>query len=243
MNIFDDILNNNKYNNNSFYDPHAEIQDALQYHAIQKEIEDEKSNSKYDRETYINRKLIFSNQYERSILSLGENKECTRLILEAARTMTKHHHGDKYEDLYFIDCVTNISLAQTEYRVREHEVLPTKAMKELANDNPNIISIHNHPTNGLPSLSDLNSCSKIGYKYGLVICHNGSIYKYKTRKEYNNINSEIALNIFTKEELLLAGLAFDKETFKNKHKENISELKNNLSDAGIEFTEVLWYAD
>ena len=44
MSIFDDMLNNNKYDED-YYNPNTVIQDDLQYHPIQKEIEDEENNS------------------------------------------------------------------------------------------------------------------------------------------------------------------------------------------------------
>ena len=55
------------------------------------EKEDEQSNSKYNRSTYINRNVIFSDRYIEAIKSLGEDKTCTSLIIESARTMLEHH--------------------------------------------------------------------------------------------------------------------------------------------------------
>ena len=63
------------------------------------EDEREESLSKLEKETQINRNLIYSNQYERAIQSLGESKECTRLILSSAKKILEHHNGDRYEDL------------------------------------------------------------------------------------------------------------------------------------------------
>lgn len=115
---------------------------------------------------------------KKAIKSLGENKYCTKTIVDVSRTILEHHHGDKFEDLCFIDSSTNKSLSKMDYRERKQEVLPTKAMKQMAINNPNIISIHNHPTDALPSYEDVKTCYLIGYKYGLVICHGGSIYQY-----------------------------------------------------------------
>ena len=105
------------------------------------EIEDERSNG--DRTVYINRELIFSDRYVNAIKSLGEDRYCSKDILISAREMLKHHHGDKYEDLYFIDAVAHKVLSRTDYRINEQEVLPTSAMKTMARNNPNIISHNN----------------------------------------------------------------------------------------------------
>ena len=208
---------------------------------FQKEAELEQDNG--DRTTYINRELIFSNDYERAISSLNENPKCTRIIIRAARKMLEHHHGDSYEDLCFIDSNTNKYLTQKHYRVNIREVKPTRKMVRMTEDNPFIISVHNHPTNGFPSPSDFRSCAILGYKYGLIVCHNGSIYMYSVRKDYNSVNAEAAINIAEKEEGKLAGLAFDMEAFKAQHEKNMKEFQSLLSDAGVTFKEVLWYVD
>ena len=45
-----------------------------------------------------------------------------------------------------------------------------------------IISIHNHPTSKIPSPQDLYSASKRGQKYGLIIGHDGRVYRYRNTK-------------------------------------------------------------
>ena len=152
------------------------------------EIEDERSNG--DRTVYINRELIFSNRYIDAIKSLGEDRYCSKDILDSLRKMLEHHHGDKYEDLYFIDAKTHKILSRTDYRVNEQEVLPTSAMKDMARNNPNIISIHNHPTDALPSYEDIKTCFLVGYKYGLVACHGGDIFQYRTLDNINKVMYE-----------------------------------------------------
>ena len=50
-----------------------------------------------------------------------------------------------------------------------------------------IISIHNHPNSTVPSLDDINTAWKKKYKYGIVVCHNGNIYKYTILGDFNEI--------------------------------------------------------
>lgn len=207
-----------------------------------REIEIENSN--VNRNVYINRPLIFSNEYERAIESLGESKACTRNILTAARTMLSHHHGDKYEDLYFIDSETNKVLARTDYRVREQEVLPTKEMRNMAMNSSNIISIHNHPGSALPSIEDMVSCYYADYKYGIIACHGGTIYQYKTIGDLNRVNfvSECSRFYGRESKLYLEyqnGL-ITKNDYIEKHCKSFSELLQKLKDAGVNIREVLW---
>lgn len=212
----------------------------------QNEFEDERSNhigrKGRDRLAYINEKLIKSDIYVNAIKSLNESKQCTNNILSSAREMLAHHHGDKYEDLYFIDSITNKVLSQTMYKI-EKQVEPTMAMKKMALQSKNIISIHNHPTNGLPSMADFTTCRDINYQYGIVVCHNGSIYKYKVIGELNEPHAEMALNIYQRAENESIGTLFNYDTYKQAHYKNIKELKRLLYDANIYFEEVLWYGN
>lgn len=218
-------------------------------HHSETELEIEESNSKYERETYINRNLIFSDRYISAIKSLNESRECSRLILNAARSMTDHHHGDKYEDLYFINSMTNEQKANTNYRRNHLEVMPTDEMKRFAKENPNdIISMHNHPLSSLPSFTDVSTCKEIGYKYGLVICHNGNIYKYDTTdKDINQIIYESEVNIYEKDEAEIIMRYNRNMISKNEviklHDENFIKLTSKLLDAGVILKEVLWNVD
>lgn len=206
------------------------------------EIEDERSNG--DRSVYINRELVFSNRYIDAIKSLGEDRYCSKDILESSREMLEHHHGDKYEDLYFVDAVSHKVLSRTDYRANEQEVLPTSAMKEMARNNPNIISIHNHPTDALPSYEDIKTCFLVGYKYGLVACHGGDIFQYRTLDNINKIMYESECSIYYKREYDIAEKyangRITKEQFEIEHLKSFTELAGHLVDAGVILKEVLW---
>ncbi len=206
------------------------------------EIEYEKSNR--DRTVYINRELILSNRYIDAIKSLGEDRHCSKNIIDSARKMLDHHHGDKYEDLYFIDAKTHKVLSRTDYSENEQEVLPTSAMKEMARNNPNIISVHNHPTDALPSYEDIKTCFLVGYKYGLVVCHGGDIFQYRTLENINKVMYESECSIYYKREHQIAEKYMSgnitKEQFEIEHQKSFIELSGHLVDAGVILKEVLW---
>lgn len=229
----DDILDDVKYDNK------AKVKVDNTHHF---EIEDERSNG--NREVYINKALIFSNRYIDAIKSLNENRYCTKRIIDSSREMLLHHHGDKYEDLYFIDSQTYKVLARTDYRWNEQEVLPTTAMKEMARNNPNIISIHNHPTDALPSYEDVKTCYLVGYKYGLVVCHGGDIFQYSTIGDLNKVVYDSEIKRYYKKERKLSDdylIGKISETdFKNIHNVNFINLSAKLLDAGVLIKEVLW---
>lgn len=201
----------------------------------------ESSLSKEEKETQINRNLIHSDKFVRAIQSLGEDKECTRMITEYARKMLEHHSGDKHEDLYFIDTVRRVCKYQDNYYKEKQKVEPTKEMLKLLAGNINIIGFHNHPNNTIPSVDDFYVCKERNYKYGLVFCHNGSIYKYKIIGTLIDINIDCARQIYEKEEYISQTTLQSNEDIKNDHVKHIRELIDNLSQAGIEFSEVLNY--
>ncbi len=46
----------------------------------------------------------------------------------------------------------------------------------------NLLTIHSHPSSMPPSVDDLNSSFEKGYQIGVVACHNGQVYVYKSEE-------------------------------------------------------------
>jgi uncharacterized protein YaaR (DUF327 family) len=64
--------------------------------------------------------------------------------------------------------------------------------------------MHNHPGSSLPSWSDLPTAQKRRYKYGLCVCHDGTVYKYHVKP-----NADI--DIVDQKLAKLAGAMYNKE--------------------------------
>lgn len=63
-----------------------------------------------------------------------------------------------------------------------------------------IIAIHNHPGSSAPSYSDLLVCKNRKYKYGLVVCHDGTIYQYSVdNRKFNRPIASAALDLLQKD--------------------------------------------
>ena len=144
-------------------------------------VEREKSHKGINRNTQINRNVIYSNAYDRKIESLGESKNVTKAIKQESRRMLRHRSGTKFEDLSFIDAETGKVCRSDQYEV-ENTAKMTKEMNKMVKNSNNIIAIHNHARSTPPSDSDIFTAIKRGYKYGLVSCHNGDMYKYDVSK-------------------------------------------------------------
>lgn len=150
--------------------------------------EKEESKRKYKyKDTVINTSEISSAGYRRKFTDItGENK-ISRTLWESALDMLDHRSGTKYEDLAFVDSKTGDAKINKNYD-KENTASPSDSMKKMLRDadKNTIIAIHNHPGSSPPSYSDIMACKDRKYKYGLVVCHDGMIYKYSVDdKKFN----------------------------------------------------------
>lgn len=145
-----------------------------------KEREESHRKSKY-RSTEIARKVIESPDYGRKFSNLDESSAVQKKLKIAAVRMLNHRSGTKYEDMVFVDSKDGTMRKQTNYTKAEMQVEPTKAMRKMVRDKPDytIISMHNHAENSMPSTQDIETAYSRKYKYGIIACHDGNVYKYK----------------------------------------------------------------
>lgn len=131
-------------------------------------------NNKVDLE-YIN-----SNEYRAKFDRITEDKNVNRSLYKYSKAILTHRNGSDKEDLYLIDSKTGklfdaLVTETADFGVSYTEKF-TKKLKEFPRDR--LISIHNHPTNNPPTGSDFGSVGYNGYKFGIVVCHSGEVYKY-----------------------------------------------------------------
>ena len=164
---------------------------------------------------------------------LGENSKTTRSIFQQAKAILNHRSGSNFEDLSFIDSATGKFLTRTDYSV-EKQCIPSKRMMNMVKKaKPNtVIAIHNHPNSSVPSLDDINSAWKKKYKYGIIACHNGSIYKYRILGEYNEI---IVNSLLDK----VNALIYNKGKIVG-YKEKLSNTLQQLKDCKVELEVLIW---
>ena len=156
--------------------------------------EKEESKRKYKyKDTVINTAEISSAGYRRKFTNItGENK-ISRSLWENTLDMLDHRSGTKYEDLAFVNSKTGDAKINKNYD-KENTASPSDSMKKMLRDAEphSIIAIHNHPGSSAPSYSDIMACKDRKYKYGLVVCHDGRIYKYSVDQERLNIPMAIS---------------------------------------------------
>ena len=162
-------------------------------------VENERGYKGIERSTQINRKIIYSNDYDKKFENLNENNEVTRVAKKECRKALKHRSGTHFEDLIFINPNTMEVLSRTDYNKKKEVKASKRMLKMLHNSLPDtIIAIHNHPESTLPSFSDLMLAYNRRYKYGLIACHNGDIYKYSVSRALNQFDKITYENRFDK---------------------------------------------
>lgn len=162
-------------------------------------VENERGYKGIERKTQINRKIIYSNDYDKKFENLDENNEVTRVAKKECRKALEHRSGTHFEDLIFINPNTMEVLSRTDYNKKKEVKASKRMLKMLHNSLPDtIIAIHNHPESTLPSFSDLMLAYNRRYKYGLIACHNGDIYKYSVSRELNQFDKITYENRFDK---------------------------------------------
>lgn len=164
---------------------------------------------------------INSKDYADKYMKISKDMELYNVIYSKSMDILRSNNSSDTEGL----CVISVSNRQVLLNVRGKPdaigvELNKKQMSIINKHKNDIIGIHNHPTNLLPNGSDFVAAGARGYQYGIVVTHDGRIYKYSVgdkpflpylldnridkycSKEYNlNIKEayEKALNEFRKE--------------------------------------------
>lgn len=150
--------------------------------------------------TIVDNSIINSSEYRKTFDEFGESPRVTRSIFQRVKEMLTHRSGSEYEDMSFIDSQTGKFLTRSDYNVQKRCV-PSKAMQKMIRDaDPfTIIGIHNHPNSTVPSIDDIEQVWLRKQKYGIVVCHNGNVYKYRVLGEIDRDEVDFLLDSLNRE--------------------------------------------
>lgn len=176
----------------------------------------------------------FTDDRWRMVLDLfGESTKTNREILNRAMEILNHRDGTFYEDLAFIDTVKNKSLINKDFDFYDEVAgvsacKPNKPMLDMLGEAEpeTLIGIHNHPKSYAPSVDDMKAALERKYKFGIVICHNGIIYKYSVSGCFDYVKVEF-------------NLAFLGDMVYNKDEKRIQECIETLREFGVELEVIL----
>ena len=135
--------------------------------------------------------VINTKKYQDGIISLTEGKKVLgTAVYKISKTMLEHRQGTKQEDLYLLDARTGTVVYKDITTIVEMGVEKTPELMSLLSqeDEKDFIVVHNHPKNGYPSATDFNTLyENPKIKYGIIVGHKGTIYKYTTPKENSGL--------------------------------------------------------
>lgn len=119
--------------------------------------------------------------YRAKFESVSDNPALNQSIYKYCKAAVTHQSGDYYEDLSILRMDGSL-VGQTSSKVRNETQYSRTLNAAVKSAEPySLVSLHNHGTNVPPSGADFGSAGEKKYAFGIVACHDGTIYKYSTR--------------------------------------------------------------
>lgn len=124
---------------------------------------------------------INSAPYRAKFDSVSDNPALNHSIYKYCKAAVTHQSGDYYEDLSILRMDGSL-VGQTSSKVRNETQYSRTLNAAVKSAEPyTLVSLHNHGTNVPPSGADFGSAGEKKYAFGIVVCHDGTVYKYSTR--------------------------------------------------------------
>lgn len=138
-----------------------------------------------NKNTIIDYNYISSNRYRKKFDYISNNKKLNKLLYKTAKKMLLHRSGTEYEDMYWIDLINGKIVCKITDSKYKKKILYTTTIKKMIKKSENLLTIHTHPDSFPPSIDDINSNYDHNYEIGIVICHDGRVYKYSAEERIN----------------------------------------------------------
>ena len=145
-----------------------------------------------NKSTLVNGTYISSGEYRNKFDKITDNKDVNRIIYSKAKEMLLHRSGTLYEDMYWFDADTGKIIAKEIDSSEEEQILYSESIGKAIEGKNNIIAVHTHPCSMPPSIADFNSAKDHNYMLGVVLCHDGKIFCYKS----DEIISKMMYNLY-----------------------------------------------
>lgn len=122
---------------------------------------------------------ITSKEYEQKFQKISNDQELNNLVYKKALELLRENNNSDTEGMYIISTKTKkVILHEKGEKDALGVQLNKRKVSVLQQNNDPIIGMHNHPTNLLPNGSDFTAAGYRRYQYGIIVTHNGKIYKY-----------------------------------------------------------------
>jgi SPP1 gp7 family putative phage head morphogenesis protein len=198
-------------------------------------IEQEQSKRSINPSVAVNNDRLSVESLRERLKYLGESEQTTVEIQRNIRDIVEHRDNTHFEDLAFVDSVNSKSWINKKYdyydeATRTSQCKPSAHMLKMLQEAPEytFIGIHNHPSSSTPSFNDIKVAFDRRYKYGVVVAHNGGIYKYSiNRKAWMHFSKNLKFNL----DVQLAKL---ERAVYNEDEEGVADVIASLKFFGIE---------
>ena len=163
------------------------------------DVESESQRYRRNKNTLVDKTYIESEEYRRKFDRISENSNVNKALYNSSKEILFHRSGTEYEDMCWIDAQSGKIVAKEIDGDKIREINYSKNTIKIVDNYPEgqLITLHSHPSSMPPSVSDFNSAYRNGYKFGVVACHNGKVFVYKSEQEISErlYNLYIAENI------------------------------------------------
>lgn len=133
-----------------------------------------------NKSTLVNCTYISSGEYRNKFDRITDDKDVNRALYIKAKEMLLHRSGTLYEDMYWFDADTGRVIAKEVNSFEEEQILYSESINKAIEGKSNVIAAHTHPCSMPPSIADFNSAKDHNYMLGIVLCHDGKIFCYKS---------------------------------------------------------------
>lgn len=133
-----------------------------------------------NKSTLVNSTYISSGEYRNKFDRITDDKDVNRALYIKAKEMLLHRSGTLYEDMYWFDADTGRVIAKEVNLFEEEQILYSESINKAIEGKSNVIAAHTHPCSTPPSIADFNSAKDHNYMLGIVLCHDGKIFCYKS---------------------------------------------------------------
>lgn len=159
-----------------------------------------KEEQRYGRnkETIVNHIYIQSGEYRKKFDKLTDDGKINKLLYQKAKEMLYHRSGTLLEDMYWVDLKLGKIVASVLDSKDEQKIIYPDHVKEVIGQSNNLITMHTHPFSMPPSIADFNSVYSNHYCFGVIICHDGRIYKYFAKEKLKEDLQKLYMAIYFK---------------------------------------------
>lgn len=131
---------------------------------------------------------VHSPAYHEKFAQITDNETLNENLYKAAKEILNHRDGFMQEDLYLLDVETGKVVYKHTSATAKQSVSYTKKMRAVMRENAGrLVAIHNYPQGMPPSYPDINALHQKKQVLGIVVGHDGRVYKYQTNEGYSEI--------------------------------------------------------